>query len=1205
MKRGFVCFCLSALALGASAEFALDPEGVRVMAERARKWQLDNRNLDSIGIQDWRQAAFYTGLMESEAVLPSRDGLAAMRQTGETAGWNPGTLYYNADDQAVGNMYLRMALRFGEPAMSAPMLERLNYVLANPSTQPVTTRYTLNGKTAMRWWWVDAAYMAAPVWSLAYRVTGAVTNRDFMVAEFQAMDAVLYNTEYSLYARDSTYIGTTGDDGYPIFWSRGNGWAIAALAQVLGILPEDDGARSWFEGRLSAMAARLAACQHPDGFWGSDIMNASSTNAADEASGTALICYAIAYGVNRGILDDAAFVPVVSNAWQALCGALTEDGRLTHVQPSGAGPAVFGDTSSALYGTGGFLLAGSEVYRMALRLKARSACESAASTVSAPGTQPVTLPLSGLPEGFAAPYAVWHEPSGAWVDAAAVDTDGDGIADALHFTDRFLPGETRTYRVFSETTPPVASTLNEGLVARWKMDEANAGAFYDLTGKYDAYPSGTVAVAEGKVGNALNLTGGYNSTSSLFAPPFDDGMKMFTVAGWINPNASYSGQFPRILGTDRFALLLRDDNNHYRGVLDLAMYNTKGGIYLEWSHQNSDNASKIQVGEWTHVAVVFDMRTTGTPPRFYVNGVLKDGCYRIQNNTGTTTLLASYGSATVIGNRSGRDRSFNGKVDDLCVYDRPLTTTEVVALYHAGQEGSPTVDAGAGGTVCGLSGTLSAALSDSGLAKPGATVLTRWTLTDAPEGATAAIDDPEKLATAFTATAAGNYTFTITADNGSSQTSSSVTFTMAPATANAANVAPAVSLPLAAYEVALPAGLRLVATATDADGIPGGICTVRWAKTSGDGDVAFSPAAGAETVATFSRAGTYTITATASDGLAESTTAATVTVRDGTRLLRWFRFNEPMYRIAADSARGADGIIYGAGNGSGVAGKEGNGTSYIITEARVEFPLPPLSTMTVAAWVKIGSQNITWPRIFSLGNREINFQADFSSGGVSECLGLNCRKASGADEWRTPTKSLPSNEWTHVALVLSRDATAITPAIYINGAEQTLTKIGSAAATAAVVPSSTLGYIGNSYDLSRQFPGTIDDFRIYDSALGAEEIAAVMNDDPASAEYWVCETAGGAPRITMPELPAVGFNRAIALEPEVAADGSAPTYSWTVLSGPGKVSFLYANDKDTTAVFHRTGTYTIALTVTDGLKKARKTMSVIAKDYTGSSIILR
>ena len=84
-----------------------------------------------------------------------------------------------------------------------------------------------------------------------------------------------------------------------------------------------------------------------------------------EASGSGFYCYALAWGVNRGLLDRTNFSPAIVKSWTALVSCVDADGKLTHVQPIGADPKKFSETSTEVYGVGAFLLAGSEVYRMA------------------------------------------------------------------------------------------------------------------------------------------------------------------------------------------------------------------------------------------------------------------------------------------------------------------------------------------------------------------------------------------------------------------------------------------------------------------------------------------------------------------------------------------------------------------------------------------------------------------------------------------------------------------------------------------------------------------------------------------------------------------------------------------------------------------------------------------------------------------------
>jgi len=114
------------------------------------------------------------------------------------------------------------------------------------------------------------------------------------------------------------------------------------------------------------LAAAVAPLQGPDGLWDMNMLEPSDEHKG-ETSGTALITYALAYGINSGILSREQFQPVVSKAWKGLIAHIYADGRLGAVQPVADSPGRFKPTASYVYGVGAFLLAGSQVYEMADR----------------------------------------------------------------------------------------------------------------------------------------------------------------------------------------------------------------------------------------------------------------------------------------------------------------------------------------------------------------------------------------------------------------------------------------------------------------------------------------------------------------------------------------------------------------------------------------------------------------------------------------------------------------------------------------------------------------------------------------------------------------------------------------------------------------------------------------------------------------------
>ncbi|MCK4922530.1 MAG: glycoside hydrolase family 88 protein [Bacteroidales bacterium] len=74
--------------------------------------------------------------------------------------------------------------------------------------------------------------------------------------------------------------------------------------------------------------------------------------------------YGLAWGINKGILDRSDYEQAVKKGWNAILSHVTEEGMLGYVQPIGAAPGEAWPNKSEVYGTGAFLSAGSEIYKM-------------------------------------------------------------------------------------------------------------------------------------------------------------------------------------------------------------------------------------------------------------------------------------------------------------------------------------------------------------------------------------------------------------------------------------------------------------------------------------------------------------------------------------------------------------------------------------------------------------------------------------------------------------------------------------------------------------------------------------------------------------------------------------------------------------------------------------------------------------------------
>jgi unsaturated rhamnogalacturonyl hydrolase len=303
--------------------------------------------------QDWTFAALYTGFMAVPKAANGEKYQQAMLQMAKKFNWQPGPRVPNADDGAIGQTYLDLYFRYHDPAMMAPIRERMDAVMALPD----------NPEKPL-WWWCDALYMAPPVLAKLSRATGNRKHLDFMDHEWWITSNLLYSPSNHLFFRDKSFLDKHESNGSPIFWSRGNGWVFAALARVLAEMPRDYPSRPKYVAQFKEMAEELAGLQGADGLWRPGLLDAAAYK-LPENSGSAFYTYGFAYGINSGILERAKYLPVVEKAWQGLLSHIYEDGRLGCIQPVGAAPGDFTAASSYVFGTGAFLLAGSEVYRLA------------------------------------------------------------------------------------------------------------------------------------------------------------------------------------------------------------------------------------------------------------------------------------------------------------------------------------------------------------------------------------------------------------------------------------------------------------------------------------------------------------------------------------------------------------------------------------------------------------------------------------------------------------------------------------------------------------------------------------------------------------------------------------------------------------------------------------------------------------------------
>lgn len=192
------------------------------------------------------------------------------------------------------------------------------------------------------WDRIDFFYMELPNWTKMYLLTGEEKWLDKLRELYDDRKAALYDEETGLFYRDTNYIydpnatyNPDGDGSYQkispngkkILWSRGNGWAMAALARIMQDLPDNRTEdRQEYEAVFKKMAETLIRVQGEDGFWRMNLDDYDH-DIRPETSGTVFFAYGLAWGINHGILEKETYYPAVRKAFLGLnANAIRPDG---------------------------------------------------------------------------------------------------------------------------------------------------------------------------------------------------------------------------------------------------------------------------------------------------------------------------------------------------------------------------------------------------------------------------------------------------------------------------------------------------------------------------------------------------------------------------------------------------------------------------------------------------------------------------------------------------------------------------------------------------------------------------------------------------------------------------------------------------------------------------------------------------------------
>ena len=346
----------------------LDNKAIEKSMIKALEWQ-EAHPIFAIHPTDWTAGAYYTGVSRAHKTTKNMMYMAALKNQAVGNNWQTYKRLHHADDVAISYSYLYIskAEKRRNFVDLEPTKKFLDAHLYEDDAWKQGKNVGKEGKDIL-WWWCDALFMAPPVLNLYAKYTKQPKYLDAMHKFYMQTYNKLYDKEENLFARDMRFVWQGNDkdnkepNGKKIFWSRGNGWVIGGLALILDDMPKDYEHRDFYVNLYKEMAEKLLAIQSEDGLWRTSLLSPESYNHG-EVSGSGFHTFALAWGINNGLLDKK-HTSSIKKAWKALAACQHEDGRVGWVQNIGASPEPASADSWQNFGTGAFLMAGSEVLKL-------------------------------------------------------------------------------------------------------------------------------------------------------------------------------------------------------------------------------------------------------------------------------------------------------------------------------------------------------------------------------------------------------------------------------------------------------------------------------------------------------------------------------------------------------------------------------------------------------------------------------------------------------------------------------------------------------------------------------------------------------------------------------------------------------------------------------------------------------------------------
>lgn len=334
----------------------------------------------------------------------------------------------------------------------------------------------------------------------------------------------------------------------------------------------------------------------------------------------------------------------------------------THVHPGGSYTGVTGGTF--VIPSSGHDFSGNTSYEFVLTVTDSDGLHTTKSVTIYPDK--VNLSFSTTPTGFGldvdgirktAPFVIDALKGFHYTINAPTQTVGGQMYDFQSWSDGGARSHSITVPTTNASYAATFAPIAGGLVAAYAFAEGSGTMTADRSGNNNSGTlSNTVWTTQGKFGSAL-IFNGTNAKVTIPDAAWLHLTKGMTLEAWV---------YPATMATSWADVIMKQGDDYYLAGSSQSTGGVPatGGTYTTPLYA----ASSLPPNAWSHLAATYD----GTMMRLYVNGI------QAGSRANTNTMSNSNGPLS-IGGDALFGQYFNGRIDEVRVYNRALSASEIQA----------------------------------------------------------------------------------------------------------------------------------------------------------------------------------------------------------------------------------------------------------------------------------------------------------------------------------------------------------------------------------------------------------------------------------------------------------------------------------------------------------------------------------------------